>query len=151
MSKLSAAMVAVVFATGVVSGTPAWADRGNYGHGQPPSHSSSGNHRDHGDNGWVIGLGLLAGAAILMAATDEPRPAPPPVQVYSSPPVYSSAPTVAYPSEPVAYPPPPAPPVAYANPTNQWWYYCAQPAGYYPHVQQCPAGWTRVAATPPGY
>jgi hypothetical protein len=32
------------------------------------------------------------------------------------------------------------------------WYYCANPAGYYPYVQQCSSGWTPVApqGAPPG-
>src|SRR2546428_12259210 len=29
------------------------------------------------------------------------------------------------------------------------WYYCANPQGYYPYVQQCPGGWRPVAPTPP--
>lgn len=31
----------------------------------------------------------------------------------------------------------------------QSWYWCANPAGYYPYVSECPAGWTSVPATPP--
>ena len=33
-----------------------------------------------------------------------------------------------------------------------YWYYCADPAGYYPYVQRCQAGWMRVAPqnVPPG-
>ena len=29
------------------------------------------------------------------------------------------------------------------------WYYCDDPQGYYPYVQQCPGGWRPVAPTPP--
>jgi hypothetical protein len=29
------------------------------------------------------------------------------------------------------------------NPAN-YWYYCADPAGYYPYVQNCPKGWMQV-------
>jgi hypothetical protein len=37
-----------------------------------------------------------------------------------------------------------------AAPQNEvYWYYCANPAGYYPYVQQCPGGWQRVVPTPP--
>ncbi|HWU36839.1 MAG TPA: hypothetical protein VN203_04270, partial [Candidatus Acidoferrum sp.] len=25
-----------------------------------------------------------------------------------------------------------------------YWYYCQNPQGYYPHVQQCPGGWMTV-------
>ncbi|MFM9886116.1 MAG: hypothetical protein ACKVQT_24075 [Burkholderiales bacterium] len=28
------------------------------------------------------------------------------------------------------------------------WFYCADPAGYYPYVNQCPGGWRRVPAQP---
>lgn len=29
------------------------------------------------------------------------------------------------------------------------WYFCANPEGYYPYVQQCPGGWQQVAPHPP--
>jgi len=29
------------------------------------------------------------------------------------------------------------------------WYYCHNPAGYYPYVQSCAGGWQAVAPTPP--
>jgi hypothetical protein len=56
-------------------------------------------------------------------------PAPPPV-VIQQPPVVQSA------------PPAPAP---------VYWYYCPNPAGYYPYVQQCPSAWMQVVppTTPP--
>ena len=40
-----------------------------------------------------------------------------------------------------------APPLAYAAPPA-WFYYCYNPAGYYPAVPYCPGGWTPV---PSGY
>lgn len=55
-----------------------------------------------------------------------------------------------------AYPAYAAPPVivqdaspAYVQPgpTSQqpnYWYYCPNPAGYYPYIQECPAGWLTV-------
>ena len=30
------------------------------------------------------------------------------------------------------------------------WYYCSDPQGYYPYVQQCRTSWQRVSPTPPG-
>lgn len=45
--------------------------------------------------------------------------------------------------------PPPAP-VAPAQAPVQYWYHCKAPDGYYPYVPQCPGGWTKVPATPPG-
>jgi hypothetical protein len=38
-----------------------------------------------------------------------------------------------------------APSDAYA-PSNQVWYYCPNPGGYYPNVPRCPAGWQVVPA-----
>jgi hypothetical protein len=37
----------------------------------------------------------------------------------------------------------PAPPVYSQSP--QYWYYCQNPAGYYPSVPQCPTQWLQVA------
>jgi hypothetical protein len=43
------------------------------------------------------------------------------------------------------------PPVFVQQPPQESvWYYCANPGGYYPYVQQCPDGWQKVAPTPPG-
>jgi len=35
---------------------------------------------------------------------------------------------------------------------SAYWYYCADPAGYYPYIPRCQAGWTRVTPqnVPPG-
>lgn len=30
-----------------------------------------------------------------------------------------------------------------------FWYYCADPQGYYPHLTECRAGWQQVAPLPP--
>ena len=30
----------------------------------------------------------------------------------------------------------------------RYWYYCPNPGGYYPYVQECPAGWQQVVPTP---
>ncbi len=63
------------------------------------------------------------------------------------PPVYYEPRTVIIEREPPVYiqrePPPPA-----ANPT---WYYCPNPAGYYPHVPRCNQQWIPVdpATVPP--
>ncbi len=42
----------------------------------------------------------------------------------------------------VQQPPIPAPP------PTQFWYYCDNPAGYYPYVQSCPTPWRPVPAQP---
>jgi hypothetical protein len=53
---------------------------------------------------------------------------------------------------PYAYPPVVVqpPPQAYVQPppTQPSWYYCDNPQGYYPYVQQCPGGWRQVPARP---
>jgi len=57
-----------------------------------------------------------------------------------------------YPPVIVAPPPPvyvqPAPPAAAQPPPPSYWYYCENPQGYYPYVQQCPGGWQQVPARP---
>jgi hypothetical protein len=38
-----------------------------------------------------------------------------------------------------------------AQPTDASWYYCSNPPGYYPYVQNCASGWQRVQPNlPPG-
>jgi hypothetical protein len=44
-------------------------------------------------------------------------------------------------------PPPPPQPQGLAPP--QYWYYCDNPAGYYPYVQTCPSQFRPVPAVPP--
>jgi len=127
LKSLKAALVAVVFATSAVGAAPAWADRDRdhfVGH-----RGYSGHERPY----WGLGLGLLAGTALILATR--------PSVVYSAP-AYS--PPVVVQSAPVVISPPPA----YAE--QNWWYYCNYPAGYYPYVRACQSGWVRVPPTPPG-
>jgi hypothetical protein len=42
-----------------------------------------------------------------------------------------------------------APPVPSGQPPAQYWYYCDNPAGYYPYVASCNSGWRPVPAVPP--
>ena len=67
-----------------------------------------------------------------------------------------------YPPPPVMVMPPPQPPVVVMPqtptyvipapvqgvPPPSYWYYCANPPGYYPQVPSCPGGWTPVLAQP---
>jgi len=109
--------------------SPAWAD--------PPRGYQGGGHGGyrgggHGD-GWWGALGLaLFGTAVFLAATAPPPPSHPA-------PVYFQQPTVITQA---------APQPALVSEQN-WWYYCSQPAGYYPYVKACPTGWTRVSPIPP--
>lgn len=41
-------------------------------------------------------------------------------------------------------PPQPAQPLS-----PGFWYYCSDPEGYYPYVQECPNGWRQVDPIPP--
>jgi len=41
------------------------------------------------------------------------------------------------------------PPHISVQPAPPLWYYCDNPQGYYPYVQQCPGGWQPVTPTPP--
>ncbi|MBL8490581.1 MAG: hypothetical protein JNM82_07365 [Rhodocyclaceae bacterium] len=50
---------------------------------------------------------------------------------------------------PGAYPPPPPRTALPSSAAQQFWYRCANPAGYYPYVTQCLEGWQRVPASPP--
>ncbi len=43
----------------------------------------------------------------------------------------------------------PLQPQVYAEPQQEYWYYCKDPQGYYPYVTSCPGGWLRVVPTPP--
>jgi hypothetical protein len=50
----------------------------------------------------------------------------------------------------VQQPQPQAAPAVPAAPAGQWWYLCSSPRGAYPNVRECPGGWERVPAIPPG-
>lgn len=67
----------------------------------------------------------------------------PPAFYYPRPYVYAAPVVVAAPPVVVAAP---APPV-YTQ-ASQYWYYCQNPAGYYPSVPQCPSQWLQVAPQP---
>jgi hypothetical protein len=89
--------------------------------------------------GWYGGYGwrrpVYFGPRIVIGA---PYVVAPPVYYYPRPYVYAApAPVVVT---------PPAPPVYVQS--QQYWYYCYNPAGYYPTVPQCPGGWTQVAPQP---
>lgn len=59
-----------------------------------------------------------------------------------------------YPAPVYPYPDPYRPPLMLAPPApsaTQYWYYCPNPAGYYPYVARCASEWRRVPAiVPPG-
>ena|SRR5215469_596900 len=57
-----------------------------------------------------------------------------------------------YPAPVYPYPDPYVPPVVMPapqpTPAPQYWYYCPNPAGYYPYVPACPTNWMAVPASP---
>lgn len=66
---------------------------------------------------------------------------------WPTPSYYYAPPTVVVPS----YQPPPVvyeAPRPLGPPPESFWYYCSNPAGYYPSVPDCPGGWTPVPARP---
>src|SRR4030095_16001214 len=59
--------------------------------------------------------------------------------VYSYP--YTATVDPAYQSGVYTHAAPASPP---SGPPNQYWYYCTDPAGYYPYVQNCSKAWMQV-------
>jgi hypothetical protein len=76
--------------------------------------------------GVFVGPGAVVGPPVVIAPPVYVTPAP--VIVETAPPVYQEQP------QPQA--------------AQQYWYYCQDPQGYYPYVQQCPRGWQPVSPTP---
>jgi hypothetical protein len=71
-------------------------------------------------------------------------------RVFVGPRFYVGPPYYPYPYGPYYYTPPPVvvtPPTTYIErpSAEAYWYYCQNPAGYYPQISQCPGGWIQVA------
>ncbi len=120
--------------------TPAMAQ---HGHGGGPGGGHGGGGRGggwHGDGGWHGGW--YGGVGIGWWGWPY----------YGGWPYYLD-----WPYYPYAYYPPPvyqAPVVMPQAPAtaaqSSFWYYCANPKGYYPYVQSCQGAWQPVPAVPPG-
>jgi hypothetical protein len=100
----------------------------------------------HGHHGYGGRVGIYIGPPVFglgyYGPYGYPYYAPPyygPSPYYYPPAVISPAPQT-YIEQGAA----PAPSQAQA-----YWYYCTESQGYYPYVQQCPAGWQKVAPQPP--
>ena len=61
-------------------------------------------------------------------------------------PYYTYPPVVTAPSRPPVYIQQQEPKLA--QPKTNYWYYCQNPQGYYPHIKECPGGWTQIAPQP---
>ena len=80
---------------------------------------------------WMARPGRLRGAAVVVGPPAFYLPSALRVRASGAPPVVVAAPT---------------PPV-YTQ-SAQDWYYCQNPAGYYPSVPQCSTEWLQVAPQP---
>ena len=98
---------------------------------------------------WSIGLGIgVPGYYGAYGPGWWPAPyAPYPYPYYYPPAVVVSPPpmTVVSPWQPPVV----AEPAPLGPPPPSFWYYCYNPAGYYPQVPNCPGGWTQVPAQAP--
>ena len=114
------AVAALILSTGFP--TSAWGDRGG-GHW-------GGGHRGGGwGPGWWLFPGIIAAEILTLPFRYPYYAEPPPVVVREPPPTY-------IPQQPTA-------------PPQGYWYYCQNPQGYYPYVQQCTHQWMRVVPPPP--
>lgn len=122
MNRTFALMLCGIALTSLAAGAEA---RGRHGH----SHSH---------------FGVYFGAPLWHAPLWH---APPPYYRYD--PYYYQPRTIIIEREPPVYiqrpPVSPAPaPATQTAPTAQVWFYCTDPAGYYPHVPQCSQPWVSV-------
>jgi hypothetical protein len=88
-------------------------------------------HQGHGGWWWLAG-GVWY--SYLTPIYPYPDPYQPPIVVAPQAPVEVA---------------PPNPPSQPSTQAAQFWYYCTNPAGYYPYVSQCASGWQKVPASPP--
>jgi hypothetical protein len=97
---------------------------GYHGHG-----GSYGRHHFHRHGGFRGNFGFFIGA-----------------------PLFWPAPYYPYYGYPYAYPPAVVierQPQVYIQREPHYWYYCPEPSGYYPYVQNCPRGWQQVVPSAP--
>jgi hypothetical protein len=80
-----------------------------------------------------------------------------PIGPWYYPPYYPYPPMVAVPTYPNIVAAQPSPPVYIEKggeglpaTSSNYWYYCPDPQGYYPYVQECRTGWLTVLPQSPG-
>ncbi len=142
MKKITVACLAIVL-IGLVTSTAVWSRDRGYGGGRHHSGHSRGGYgvRRHG-SGFQGGYGYRnhygnSGSGFYFKA---------PIYAYQRRQAPSYPPTViAVPVTPPVYIQ--QPPVAQQYPEN-YWYYCNNPEGYYPHIKDCRSNWQQVKPTP---
>ncbi|PKM12788.1 MAG: hypothetical protein CVV13_04055 [Gammaproteobacteria bacterium HGW-Gammaproteobacteria-3] len=110
---------------------------GHYGGGHGGGHYShhggghGGGHHGHASYGFYFGAPYYSYPYYSYPYYSYPYYAPTIITAPSSPPVYIQQ----------------SPQVTQQYQTG-YWYYCANPEGYYPYVKDCPDGWQQVEPTP---
>ena len=108
---------------------------GSAGHGGfHGRHDFHGHGGFHGHDGFRGRFGFFIGAPLFW---------PPPYYPYYDYPYYGYP--YPYPSAVVIE----RQPQAYIQREPYYWYYCPEPSGYYPYVQNCPRGWQQVVPSAP--
>lgn len=129
--KISKSAIPIILLAGFAACGTAWAHGGFHGHAGHGFH-----HHGHGHSGASVGIAI----GVPLAA-----------------PWYYRAPSPYYYYPPLAVAP--ATPPVYIERQDEessiesragYWYYCGNPQGYYPYVQQCNVTWQQVPARPPG-
>lgn len=148
MGRLERAARVWVVVLALVLGSAGVAGAGGGGHGRGGWHGGGGHgwhgggHGWHGSSGVRVVVPFYYGAGPFWGPGWWARPYP----AYAYPP-YGYAP---YGYAPYAYPPAGGAVViqpqtqTYVQQQPQYWYYCRNPEGYYPYVEQCPSGWMTV-------
>ena len=117
---------------GHVSGRHGGGGYGNGGH-QGGGHIAAGyghGGRHHGGGHFGGHVGVFVGPAFGYYYPTPYYYPYPPVTVAPSPPVYIERND------------------QQAEAQTYYWYYCANPEGYYPYVKECPGGWQQVVPRP---
>ena len=121
-------LATMLFASAIPGHARGGGRHGGGGHGFHGGHGWKG----HGGHGWG-GVGVTIGLGPYWWPYGYPYGYSYAYPYTYTPPVYVQ------PSQQLSIQPPSSPPV---------WYYCDDPQGYYPYVQQCPGGWRTVAPSP---
>ena len=98
----------------------------------------------------LASMGLIAAVAAGLVASSATPALAWRARVFVGPGIVVGPPVVVAPSDPAPVVVEPAP-VQQEQPqtaARQYWYYCQDPAGYYPYVKECPRGWQPVSPTP---